>query len=389
MNEIETSCLNVVVLFSNYGPYHISRVESFANIFPGRVIPVQLYRKEKIREWKPGESKIQILTAEEMHTDKSQACELGSKLISILEDINPDVIVIAGYGHPEMRSIARWALKKDVVSIMLSDSHYLDKPRIWFIEKLKGWWIRKHFDAAFVSGSRAAAYLESLGFPRKYIWLGYDVVDNEYFTCHAREVRKNESGFRGNLNFLGKYFLYVGRFSPEKNLISLLKAYKKYRDIAGERSWKLVMVGNGPLERALKESASKLGLNSVIWAGFKHIDDLPSYYALASCFILPSKSEPWGLVVNEAMASGLPVLVSARCGCTPDLVFPGINGYVFEGNDVNELCYLMNRISSGEVNTEKMGKASSEIIANYTPEAWARALADCITISMQRIRNHD
>jgi glycosyltransferase involved in cell wall biosynthesis len=140
----------------------------------------------------------------------------------------------------------------------------------------------------------------------------------------------------------------------------------------------LVIVGSGPWEQRLKKIAQSKNLKGICWPGFKQVDELPAYYALASCFVLPSVSEPWGLVVNEAMACGLPVLVSDRCGAAGDLVFPGINGYVFDPFDAAGLARLMQCMSAGELNRKEMGQASKRLVANYTPETWAIALADCI-----------
>jgi glycosyltransferase involved in cell wall biosynthesis len=116
----------------------------------------------------------------------------------------------------------------------------------------------------------------------------------------------------------------------------------------------------------------------VVFAGFQQVDAVPAYYGLASCLVLPSISETWGLVVNEAMAAGLPVLVSQRCGCVPELVQPGVNGYVCDPLDTEGLARLLGVMSSDTVDAGKMGEASRQIVAQYTPETWAQTLANCI-----------
>jgi glycosyltransferase involved in cell wall biosynthesis len=104
-------------------------------------------------------------------------------------------------------------------------------------------------------------------------------------------------------------------------------------------------------------------------------DTLPAYYGLASAFILPSVIEPWGLVVNEAMAAGLPVLVSERCGCAQDLVQRGRNGFTFDPCDIEDQASLMLRLSSmPETQRSAMGLASQEIISRWTPELFAQNL---------------
>src|SRR5207247_9691952 len=137
-------------------------------------------------------------------------------------------------------------------------------------------------------------------------------VDNGYFTGMAAVIRADPKWWRTRLWLPDRYFLYVGRCSSEKNLIRLLHAYRHYRKQHPE-GWQLVLVGDGPQRAELEDCARASGIRDILWCGFKQIDELPTYYALSGCFILPSTSEPWGLVVNEAMACGLPVLVSSRC----------------------------------------------------------------------------
>jgi glycosyltransferase involved in cell wall biosynthesis len=114
--------------------------------------------------------------------------------------------------------------------------------------------------------------------------------------------------------------------------------------------------------------------NRVITPGFVQYPELPTYYGLAEAFVLPSTTEQWGLVVNEAMAAGLPVLVSNRCGCAADLVHEGRNGYTFDPYDVDELAGLLVRISSDDCSRKAMGEAGKEIISSWSPDTFAKSL---------------
>jgi glycosyltransferase involved in cell wall biosynthesis len=105
------------------------------------------------------------------------------------------------------------------------------------------------------------------------------------------------------------------------------------------------------------------------------------YYAFAGCFVLPSTREPWGLVVNEAMAAGLPVIVSNRCGCAEDLVHTGQNGYLFDAGADGALESRMNAITNLPASDlARMGLRSQEIISNYSPDRWALEVANCLAI---------
>lgn len=301
---------------------------------------------------------------------------LAARVIRWLDDSDPQAVVITGYYYAAMRAAARWAKRHNRVSIFLGDSHWEDRSRTAIKESVKGWWVRRHYDAAFAAGEQTAAYLVRLGVPREWIWTGYDVVDNQAFADGAAAARSQGDALRDRLGLPERYFLFVGRFAPEKNVLRLLEAYATYRQTAGQRAWGLVLVGGGPQEPMLRERAQEL--RDVVFAGFQQADAVSAYYGLACCLVLPSVSETWGLVVNEAMAAGLPVLVSHRCGCVPELVRPGVNGYVCDPSNSDGMARLMGVLSSGRVNVEAMGEASRKIVSLYTPETWAQVLADCI-----------
>src|SRR5207247_1792609 len=108
----------------------------------------------------------------------------------------------------------------------------------------------------------------------------------------------------------------------------------------------------------------------------RQVDELPLYYARAKCFVLPSISEPWGLVVNEAMASSLPVLVSNRCGCAMDLVRHGRNGFVFNPLNVRSLANLFVEVSSGGLNLGALGAESQKVIDDYSTTLFAERVSN-------------
>jgi len=266
-----------------------------------------------------------------------------------------------------------------VLSLTFWESWRGDRPRSWWTEWIKRQLVTRLFDGAFVGGERAQRYAESLGIPPGRIVRGYDVVDTPYFVRAAAEARAKAAQLRPALGLPERYFLYVGRLSPEKNLPSLLRAYGAYRRVAPE-GWALLIVGSGPQESDLKQLAEELALPDVHWPGFQQLDALPPFYALGSCLVLPSTSEPWGLVVNEAMAAGLPVIVSERCGCVPELVREGVNGFVFDPGDEAALTHTMIRVSSDGCNVAEMGRASQQIISDYTPDTWAAQFLELIRL---------
>lgn len=369
----------IALIHTQFGPYHIARAKVLQAIYPGSVSLIQLAAQELQREWILDGKIPKIVTVAEGALEQLPPPILADKLVESLTKIAPAVVIIAGYSHLAMRAATKWARKNGVRTILLSDSQFLDRPRNIIKERLKGWWICQNFDAALVAGASAAAYLNNLGFPRDRIWRGYDVVDNEYFAQTANLVRQSSEQIRQQLKLPEDFFLYVGRFSPEKNLLRLLEAYSLYQQEKYQNNWSLVMVGDGPQKTELQDRAALLQLKNIVWTGFKQISELPTYYALASGLILPSISEPWGLVVNEAMACGLPILISDRCGCLLDLVFPGINGYVFNPEKISSIKASLDYLSTQtEEKLPKMAAASRQIITNYTPITWAESLVNCL-----------
>jgi 1,2-diacylglycerol 3-alpha-glucosyltransferase len=134
--------------------------------------------------------------------------------------------------------------------------------------------------------------------------------------------------------------------------------------------------GAGPLEEKLRAQVRTAGLDDRIhFPGFLQYHELPRLYARAGALVLASLSDQWGLVVNEAMAAGLPVLVSERCGCAPDLVENGGNGYTFDPQDVAGLAILLGRMAASSAESRRaMGRRSSELVARVSLEAFAKGV---------------
>ena len=177
-----------------------------------------------------------------------------------------------------------------------------------------------------------------------------------------------------SFTFLIYYFLASARFVPKKNLSHLLLAYERYKALRGTRSWKLVVIGDGPLWKNLRRQCLNLKLDDdVSFPGFVQYARLPAYYGLASAFVHVSVVEQWGLVVNEALAAGLPVLVSDRCGCVPELVSEGRNGFVFDPLDIERLAELMARLSDHQ-DSSAMGEISQQIIDDWSPDRFAASM---------------
>jgi glycosyltransferase involved in cell wall biosynthesis len=366
----------IAILFTNYGPYHIARVSALqqhCRAIEWDVVAIELARYEAEYDWITDIESLSfqlISVITDQPLENIQPLHLIRKLYSVLSGVNPDTVAIAGYFHPAMLSALLWCLLHKKPAILLSETTEDDVPRAWWKETLKGWIVRR-FQAALVGGKPHKRYLIKLDFPEEAIFLGYDVVDNAVF--HPSKIQ--------HLPHLinQPYFLAVNRFIPKKNLLFLLSCYATYRQLKGEEAWHLVLCGDGPLRSSIEKQIVELGLQEVVHLpGFLQQNELLPYFAHANCFIHASLQEQWGLVVNEAMASGLPVLVSDNCGCFEDLVLDEVNGFGFDPEDRNQLTNLMLKVSSNSVDLKKMSQVAIENIHRFSPDNFALGLMEAM-----------
>jgi glycosyltransferase involved in cell wall biosynthesis len=310
----------------------------------------------------------------------------------VLSAIDPGVVLVPGWAETEALTALQWCGERQVPAIIMSESNEWDEHRVGWRE-----WIKKRIvaraSAVLVGGHPHANYLLSLDISTDRIFLGYDVVDNEYFYNGASKIRNQTTELRAKFRLPERYFLASARFVQKKNLLRLIEGYVRYRELVKAESgpWNLVILGEGPLRPILRAQLSTLNLHdSVLLLGFKQYAELPLYYGLASAFIHASTTEQWGLVVNEAMASGLPVLVSNRCGCAQDLVKEGFNGFTFDPFNVEELANLMFRLSHStgasarmpSANLHIMGQASRSVIFEWGPRRFAAGLQASVDMAL-------
>ena len=270
-----------------------------------------------------------------------------------------------------------WSIFHNRPTILLSPSKEDDKSRKWWKEKLKVFIVQK-YTSALVGGKAHKEYLIKLGIPEKGIFLGYNVVGNNIF--HPDNI------FHLPNPLTKPYLFAINRFVTKKNLTLLIDAYAEYQKIKGDLSWNLVLSGDGKLRPQIEKQIDTLNLTNFIHLpGFLQQEELLHYFAHANCFVHASIQEQWGLVVNEAMAAGLPVIVSNRCGCFEDLVIEGVNGFGFDPENQQELTQLILKMSSEEVDLVAMGEASLQHIQKYSPDYFAQGLMQAVEYSLDRI----
>lgn len=362
---------NVAVVFPRLGPYHLARLTALAFIAPTTAI--ELSRVGNTYGWDVVEDRDsfdRVTLFEGVAVEDIGGRDALLQIVAALDRLKPSVVAIPGWSHRASLAALLWCQANGTPVVLMSESTSIDRRKYRLLEFLKQRLVAQ-CSTSLVGGARHQSYVRKLGMDGRRIWNGYDVVDNTHFDRGAAVVRHDTSA-RSRLSLPSRFFLASARFVAKKNLRFLLNAYAQYRIRAAE-PWHLVLLGDGPLRDQMHTIIADLGLDdAVVLPGFRQYDQLPSYYGLAGAFIHASTTEQWGLVVNEAMAAGLPVVVSERCGCAPDLVEHGRNGFTFDPYRVDELAGRMLQLASmDESQRDRMGRASSEIISRWTPETFA------------------
>jgi len=310
----------------------------------------------------------------------------------LIRDGGFDACIVTGWYLKSYWQAIRACWNAGVPVLMRGDSH-LGMPRSSLTTAAKYLpysWMLRRMDAHLYVGQANRAYLRHYGVPESQLFFTPHFVDNDRFARTADRARQD--GSAGALRRAAGVpdgavvFLSVGKLIARKRVIDLIKALAGLR--ASGRLVHGIIVGSGPEERGLRQQAEMLGA-PVYFAGFKNQTELPAAYAAADCFVLPSVVESWGLVVNEAMACGLPAIVSDAAGCAPDLVVPGETGFRYPGGDAPQLWDCLARFVDVFAQDPTMFDARvREHIARYScDEAVSGALAalEALTPAVRRV----
>lgn len=384
--------MHITILFHNVGGYHAARLRAAHTAFQHfgwRLTAIQVTDKTHEHPWGDLEQAISfplqtLIPAAPGTTDadcSSDSPRAATALQQLLDQLKPDILVIPGWGFRVSRTALQWCQSHRIPAILMSESKWNDEPRQWWKEQLKSFLYVKKFQAALVGGELHRDYLVQLGLPKQRIFLGYDAVDNEYFTQQAAiarqqpvETRQEQPAIPNNL-----YFLAATRFIPRKNVLALIQAFAEYRQRVGETAWDLVLCGSGQEEPKIRAVMTHYGLEKVVHLpGFITYQKIGAWYGFAGAFIHPALQEQWGLVINEACAAGLPILCSQTVGAC-ELVRDRYNGLTFDPHhaaDITEALVQMHHLSPSQ--RADWGQHSQTLVAEYGPSAFATGLLNAI-----------
>ncbi len=339
----------IAFVWESFAFHHLERCAACAAQFDGRfeVYGIEIATYDTNYQWRKGSDgdglkKVTLFPGEVRQEIGTLRC--AWRIVASCLGIRARYVFLCNYEAPAifLAAIALRLLRRRV--IVMQDSKFDDKQRHLGFELFKSA-LYSPYHAALAAGPRTRAYLRFLGFPQARIFLGYDTISVE----RVRRMAESAPAPDGAA-YAERHFTIIARFIAKKNLAVALEAYAAYRaDGAGGRAPRaLHLVGSGELEPALRQKAQELQLEEVHFRGYLGEDEVARLLGSTLALILPSIEEQHGLVVNEALAMGVPVLLSDNCGARDLLVRSGVNGYVFEADNVSGLAHFMSLLDRDE-----------------------------------------
>ena len=290
-----------------------------------------------------------------------------NEMIAFATDLNPDVVYISGWQDKGYLNVVRKLKSLGIPIVAGLDSQWAGSLRQRIGAQLIRWVYKpRYFSYVWVPGPMQYEYAARIGFSKTEILCNLLSANSAIFAEVAAERAKSTSTKRHS-------FLYVGRFAKQKGIDILIKAYRTYKE-KYQGHWTLTCIGNGPM-------AADLGHHADIHVeGFQSQKELSQHAQSAGAFILPSRYEPWGVVVHEFASAGLPLILSERVGARAQFLIDGANGYTFYQDSAEDLAYKMHLISTQ--NDEKlasMGTLSAQLAEHITPSIAAASLMSVVS----------
>jgi glycosyltransferase involved in cell wall biosynthesis len=277
-------------------------------------------------------------------------------LVALVRDFRPDAVVMTSWNFTKAYRAVMKSLPSDVVRVLIMDNMWRGAPKQWLGRAVHRFYVNPVADAAMVPSDRTENYAKLLGFAPEDIIRGSLSCDTSLFHSPARTADELASR---------RSFLYVGRLVWHKGADVLAASYRRYRELVDD-PWDLHVAGKGPLEGELT------ALPGVTMHGFVQPPDVARMMREVSCLVLTSHIEPYGVVVHEAAASGLPILCSDFTGAAAGLIQDGRNGWVVSAGRVELWAQAMARMSALEpARLQAMSDVSRALGTRFSPEGWA------------------
>jgi len=296
-----------------------------------------------------------------------------------LDEIRPDVVVGTGYVSPAYLTGQKWAKRNGAGYVLWSGSTASTSR----IGKGPLKWMKKRFvrncQAYLSYGTDATKQLVALGADPTRVVTGCNTVDIDSFGRMVEEARGDPDFMEWRKQYPQRLILFIGQMIERKGVRDLIRAF---RSIKG-RDLGLILVGEGPEREKYRREFEEA--ERIHWEGYKQTKDLGPFLAAADVLVMPSRLELWGLVVNEAMASGLPVISTTCSGATTDLVEDGVTGYSFAAGDEVALATLLKSVADQPDRWKEMGAKARERIQKCGPREYARCFVESVMMANKAV----
>ena len=381
---------NIAILFSDFGPYHVARIEALADALNKQGDQLFAYRfaeSSTTYGWKPvvpANATVVTLGSAEPSGAKD-AFTLAMALRRSLKKNKIKKIFLPSYS-PLPNMLCVFGAKLAGCKLILMNESWRLTERASFFGKLVKHFLVRQFSSALVGGNPQKEYACDYGQHPEKVFLGYDVVDVNYFAKQAARWHAAAPAQLPVPNLPDRYFLNLGRFVTKKNIPTLIKAYARLLQLYPLLDIALLLVGEGAEEASLRALATGLqlpvrdGLSAtkplqnkaeVVFYPFQQVEVTPLFFTRCEAFILPSMYEEWGLVVNEAMACETAVIVSKNVGCASDLVLDGVNGFLFDPTSEEQLLQALEKFVMDTGLTKRLGTEGGKYIKDWGPARFA------------------
>lgn len=287
-----------------------------------------------------------------------------------------DVIVTGGWHQPIYLILLLYAKLFRKKFLIWTESHEGDVRTSNPISRFLRRFFARQSSGAIVAGTSARDYLASLGANPKKIWTAPNAIDSSFYIEKSRALLPRREALKTERKLPRWNLLFVGRLVSEKGVRDLLSAYAnlvQHRNDLG-----LLVCGEGEERPVLEEFCRDHHLTRVRFLGFQNRDELAAFYVMSDLLIVPSHTEPWGLVVNEALTCGLPVIASNRVGAAADLIIPGENGFVVSPGDVQELTARIEELLSNPNRLNGFRGSAQRLIQSHSPQVCAEGFIQAV-----------
>lgn len=348
----------VLFLYTEIAPYLLASVERLVKDHPVEVhIVCWPVNKEAPFEFRsmPG---VKLY-------DRGQYDE--QSLLGLVDGLKPDVVLASGWIDRGYLATCRKARRQGIPTVMCSDTIWRGSARQWVAVLTSRLWLHRSFSHAWVSGGAQAEYARRLGFPKERVKLGFYSADLSLFEPLAEKFAPaKEQHYPHRL-------LCVARYIPSKGHQYLAQAFAALCEAGRAGDWELWFIGTGELYPLAFQHPRVKHL------GFVQADEVWKRMEACGAFILPSLSEPWGVVVHEHAAAGFPLLLSDAVGAGERFLREGWNGWRFKAGDTKDLSRVLEElVRTPDGTLLEMGRRSAELGRGWGPANWAETLMEVI-----------